>query len=312
MKIVFAGSPELALPSLEAAAANHKVLWVLTNPDKPSGRGKNSIPTPVKIKAVELGLRVLCRDKLDYSDYTVFAQGGADILVVVAYGKIFPERFISLFPQGGINLHPSLLPLYRGPSPIASAIRDGVKETGITIQRLAKKMDTGDILAQKRVPLTGLETTETLSSYMAVQGAALLIETLENLERGGAVSIPQTEEEASYCFLISKEEALISWNDSAKEIACRVRAFYPWPKAETTLRGHKLFILEAKEASSVLVNQEPCGTVVGIDKEEGILVQTGDGILAVRKLQLAGKNPLPWREFFNGVRDLAGTLLGGP
>jgi len=332
MKILFAGSPAIAVPALEAVREKHTLVGVLTNPDKPSGRGRSIASTPVKLRAESLGLPLFQPIKIDSAFHETTASLKADILVVVAYGKIFPESYLSLFPKGGINLHPSLLPKYRGPSPISAAIKDGCTETGVTIQRLAKKMDCGNILAQERIPILPSDTTESLTLKAGQVGARMLVEVLQLLEEGREMEIPQWDGDASYCFLITPEEAEILWTSPAKEICCQIRAFYPWPKARTSFNSRTLYFLDAEvynppdnsavrdegqkkapsAASSVRGGEEPVpGRVIGIDKREGILVQTGEGILAVKKLQLAGKNPLGWKEFLNGVRDFPGTVLGG-
>lgn len=357
MKILFAGSPSLALPSLEAVSAEYEVVGVLTNPDKPAGRGRAVKSTPVKERALALGLTILQPEKLDEDFHKETASLGADLLVVVAYGKIFPESFLALFPKGGINLHPSLLPKYRGPSPINAAIKDGVPETGVTVQRLAKKMDCGNILAKEKITLSNTETAESLSEKAGLLGSKMLLETLKLIEEGRETDLPQWDGDASYCFLISPEEADILWSSPAKEICCQIRAFYPWPKARTLWKGKTLYLLDASVYSIEEVipgqdsegpkpqpgvsakpsggiggdqgedtllrpsdasggsNPPPGGIIPGkvlsIDKREGILVQTGEGILAVKKLQIAGKNPLTFREFLNGVRDFPGAVLGG-
>ncbi len=313
MNILFAGSPALAVPPLRAISGTYRVSSVLTNPDSPAGRGRKLTPTPVKAAALDLGIPVLQPRRLDDDAYRSIAALGSDLLVVVAYGKIFPARFLELFPLGGINLHPSLLPKYRGPSPIPAAIRDCCPETGITIQRLARKMDSGDILLQKKLPLTGVETTESLSETVAECGAEMLLCVLAQIERGTLSSLPQDEAQATYCTLLSSDEAEILWEKKASEIAAFIRASNPWPKARTRFGGQPLFLLDAREYSGRFEpppGAKP-GLVAGVDKREGILVQTGEGLLAVRRLQMSGKNPLDWGPFLNGTRNLIGTILGG-
>jgi methionyl-tRNA formyltransferase len=237
-----------------------------------------------------------------------------DLLISFAYGHIFGPRFLGLFPQGGINIHPSLLPRYRGPTPIQAAILARDRETGITIQTLAKEMDAGDILAQERFPLSGEETTGDLSALVAQKAAALLPDLLKRLSRGMLIGRPQAHEEASFCSLITKEEGHIDWSASAVSIAARIRAFTPWPLSWTLHGEQYLYILAGKPVTAVEpgAKTKPAvpGTVLGIDKQEGILIQTGEGVLGVTRLQYRTKKALVWRVFLNGVRNFIGSSLG--
>ncbi|GHU14634.1 hypothetical protein FACS1894161_5320 [Spirochaetia bacterium] len=221
------------------------------------------------------------------------------------------------FPWGGINVHPSLLPKYRGASPIQEAIlrRDSV--SGICVQTIAPEMDTGNILAKKEIILDGTETTETLSARVAEDAAALLIETLGRIAEAGAVPEGSPQEgEASYCSLIEKDSGLIDWNMDAKEICARIRAYTPWPLAYTVHRGETLYILEASPckgpAPEAAESGRWAGTILCMDKKNGILVQTGGGLLALRRLQYRARKALPWQAFLNGARDFIGAQLGTP
>jgi methionyl-tRNA formyltransferase len=236
-----------------------------------------------------------------------------DLLVSFAYGRIFGPRFLALFPLGGINIHPSLLPRYRGPTPIPQAILNGDRETGITIQRLAPDMDSGDILAQERVPLTGRETTGTLSALMACKAAELLPGLLRRLASGNREARPQNHREASYCSLIAKEDGLIDWNAGATEIDARIRAYNPWPLSWTYHGKDRLYIHGAEpygEGEQGGAGNSPPGLVLGIDRGRGVLVQTGNGILALTSLQYQSKKVLEWRVFLNGARNFIGASLG--
>ncbi|HET7839379.1 MAG TPA: methionyl-tRNA formyltransferase, partial [Rectinemataceae bacterium] len=228
--------------------------------------------------------------------------------------------FLDLFPKGGVNVHPSLLPRYRGPAPIPSAILARDTETGITVQRLALEMDSGDILGVLRIPLNGMETAEDLAEVAAIMGANLLSQVLEEIEQGTSTSVPQ-EGEVSYCTMLKKEDGLVDWRQSVLDIDAMVRAFYPWPGAFTYLKGQRLNILESFPFPHVTFAAGPTsldfedavpGTVLGLDKSRGLMVQTVDGLLALRRLQIQHKKALPYREFANGVRDLAGAVLGRP
>jgi methionyl-tRNA formyltransferase len=315
MRILFAGTPALAVPSLMAAAHAHDVSAVLTSPDQPSGRGRAVVSSPVKQAAEKLDLPVLQPLKLDEEFLDRVRSLSPDILVVAAYGKIFRQSLLSLLPMGGINVHPSLLPKYRGPSPITAAILAGDAETGVTIQTLARKFDTGDILAQQNFPLKGDETTTGLSDSLAALGAGLLSGVLAELSAGRKVAARvQEEEAATYCRTIQKEDGVIRWEEPAEVLERMVRAYDPWPRASTTMHGETLLLLKSHVYPDTLpqdsTRQETPGAVLFADREHGLLIRTGRGILAVERLQLQFKKPLDWRSFLNGHPAMVGTCLG--
>ena len=311
MRILFAGTPEIAVPSLEKAAAEFEVCGVLTNPDKVQGRGKKILPPPIKVKAMELGIPVFQFSKLGSDSRKVITALGPDILAVFAYGRIFGPKFLSLFKHGGINVHPSLLPKYRGSSPLLSAILNGDKESGITVQQIALEMDSGDILSQMRFPLTGKETTLSLSKYAAAKGADLLVEVLHRIDEGTADAVPQNDAEASYCGKVEKSDGMIDWAEAAEIIERKIRAFNPWPVCYTFLDGRRLNIFEAEIAEGGKSGTDLPGKILGVDKNHGILVQTVNGILAVQKLQLQSKKAMDWKTFINGMPKIIGLVLGG-
>jgi methionyl-tRNA formyltransferase len=320
MRILFAGSPAIAVPALEALvdqggpSAGFEVAGLLTNPDSPKGRRGRPEPTELAVAAGRLTragrppISMLKPAKLDGAARELAATLKPDLLVSFAYGRIFGPKFLALFPLGGINIHPSLLPKYRGPTPVPAAILNRDAETGITIQKLALEMDSGDILAQERVPLTGRETTASLSEIMARKAATLLPDVLRGLAAGTLAPRPQNRLEASYCSLIAKEEGLIDWNRSALEIDARIRAFDPWPLCWTAHGAERLFILKAEPVDAPAA--APPGQVLGIDKGRGILIQTGEGALAAAALQYRAKKALEWRAFLNGARNFVGSRLG--
>jgi len=322
MRVLFAGSPALAVPCLERIARERDLCAVLTSPDRPAGRGRAYRPAPVKEAAQGLGIRVLMPERLDERAMAEVRSCAPDLLVVAAYGKIFKKEFLDLFPLGGINLHPSLLPRYRGPSPIAAAILAGDEETGVTVQRIALSFDTGDILAQRRVPLSGTETTGTLGASLAVLGAELLASVIAELEAGIAPpAVPQSESEATYCHSVRKEDGRVDWTDPARVIERKVRAYDPWPRAVTSLAGTSLLLLKThlypdtlpnaarREAAERTTTPAP-GRVLQANRAHGLLVQTGSGVLAVEELQLQFKKPMDWRACLNGRPDIVGARLG--
>jgi methionyl-tRNA formyltransferase len=334
LRVLFAGSPEIAVPALEALAASGmedacEVAGVLTNPDTPKGRRGTPEPTEVGSAAAALSAalreqgkaapRVLKPEKLDAQAREAVSALKPDLLVSFAYGRIFGPKFLGLFPMGGINIHPSLLPKSRGPAPIQAAIMNRDVETGISIQRLALQMDAGDILAQERFPLTGRETAASLSGIAAQRSAVLLVSVVRKLAGDGIAGIPQNHAEAVYCHLLRKEDGRIDWNAGAPEIDARIRAFTPWPLCLTRHGEADLYILEGRPweengrppgtANSAGNLAEPPGTVLGVDKGRGILIQTGNGIYAAERLQYRARKALDWRSFLNGVSGFVGSRL---
>lgn len=313
MRILFAGSPEIALPSLEALAARHELVGVLTNPAAPRGRGLGLAPTPVAQRVAQLSpsLPILAPERLGPAEREAVAALRPEVLAVFAYGRIFGPKFLSLFPRGGINAHPSLLPRWRGCAPIPYAIMHGDSETGVSVQRVALRMDCGDVLARRVIPLDGTETAGSLSLVAAGLGAELLLEALALIEAGADTGEAQDEAAASYSAAISKDDGLIDWGSGAAAISARARAFDPWPGAWTLLGGERLAVLGlvAYPDEGADSPAEP-GTVLQVDKSRGIMVKTGKGLAAITRLQARGKKPLPFRDFANGVRGLPGTRLG--
>ena len=348
LNVLFAGSPECAVPSLEAVARKHRIVAVLTNPAAPQGRSKELVPTPVAACAIRLieegiiapGTPIFTPEKLTQEARDAIAATKPDILACFAYGKIFGPKTLALFPMGAVNVHPSLLPRWRGSTPVPAAILALDAETGITVQKMALEMDAGDIIVQTRFPLDGTETAESLLSRAAAEGAPLLVESLDRLEAGTASLTKQNETDATYCSMLKKEDGEIDWTQSAKSISAQIRAFTPWPGAFTTAvagaasggtaggEAQTLLILDAHEyrgpsgaASDSVHGVSPLGEspdqsgpqpglVLGIDKKEGILVQTGEGILALGRLQWRTKKPLDWKSFLNGTRDFINSRLG--
>jgi len=322
MRVMFAGSPAIAVPSLEAVSREEgiELAAVLTSPDSPRGRSGKPLPTETAeaaqaiLKQFEAQGRhqfpILKPLKLDSQIREQIAALKPDLLVSFAYGRFFGPKFMELFPLGGINIHPSLLPKYRGPSPIQAAIlnRDGV--TGVSIQTLSQEMDGGDILACEQFQLTGEETTGSLSEVVAQKAARLLPNVLKKIAAKTARAAAQDADKVSYCSLVSMEDAAIDWKKSALEIEARVRAFDPWPLCRTIHNGKELLILKASIFNGESGADKEPGFVLGIDKQNGILIQTGKGILAVTQLQYQAKKALFWRDFLNGARDFNGSKLG--
>ena len=311
-----------------------KIAGVLTNPPSAKGRHKELVPTDVGLLAQERGIPVFCPQKLDAAAREQIAAQGFDALVCFAYGKIFGPKFLSLFKAGGVNVHPSLLPKYRGATPVPAAILNCDEETGVTVQTLALGMDEGEILAQEIIALDGTETTDSLLDKSAQIAAALLQSLLDKAAQNPGADVlkkgkPQ-EGESSYTKTISKEDALINWNDSAKNIAAAVRAYTSEPGSWTRIGGEggeTLKILKAAPlgladdcgsqgqnaaAPLSLANDFaslPAGTVAAFDKKQGILIKCGQGVLCVTELQRQQKKAMGYKDFMNGARDFVGTRL---
>jgi len=328
MRILFAGTPEIAVPSLEAAAAHFDTAAVLTNPDRMKGRGRRVISPPVKTEAERLGIPVLQFTSLKREAREAVAAVQPDLLVVFAYGHIFGPKFLSLFPFGGINVHPSLLPKYRGPSPIPAALLAGDELSGVSIQKLALEMDTGDILMQHPMKISSRDTAETVSTAASRLAAEMLVDVIFKIENGTAKSVPQDSSRASYCGKIAKDDGRIDWiRDTAVQADRKIRAYYPWPKAFTFYNGKRLMITDAvpvaaenlkiadhslpgKSGDTGARGNPAPGTITGADREnDGLQIICRDGALAVRRMQLEGRKETDWKSFLNGHAQCIGTRL---
>jgi len=313
-RIIFMGTPEFAAPTLHAllAAAPHhnwQVVAVATQPDRPAGRSKTLISSPVKQVALAAGVPVLQPASLRKEPAAVDAIRllAPDVIVVAAYGLILPKSVLEIPTFGCINVHASLLPAYRGASPITAALLDGLNATGVTIMLMDEGTDTGPALRQAVQPIHTDDTTTTLSARLADQGAALLVETLVDWRRGDVAPVAQSNLPGtpSSCRLIKKEDGRIDWTQPAVVIERMTRAYTPWPSAYTLWKGEPFKLIEA---AAVTGDATP-GQVVRT--AAGIAVGTGAGLLLLRTVQPAGKRPLDVRSFLNGASDFIGaTLLG--
>jgi methionyl-tRNA formyltransferase len=321
MSIVFIGTPEFAVPSLRRLAADgFGITAVLTQPDRPAGRGRALRPSPVAMAAEELAISVLKPPSL--RDPAATAQLAAlkpEAIVTVAYGQILRREVLDIPPRGVLNVHPSLLPRWRGATPVQAAILAGDRTTGVTIILMDAGMDTGPILSQVTHPIDDSDTAGTLLDKLATVAAGLLSETLRQWLDSGIKPQPQDDSSATTCPLLRKEDGKIDWSLSAEAIWRSVRAHSPWPGAYTTLGGELLHIWQAWPTEST--NSEPPGIVVPIPDAlrpslaphaEGaaFAVSTGDGLLAVIEAQRAGKRSLPSAELLRGLPGLLGARLG--
>ncbi|MCX6354517.1 MAG: methionyl-tRNA formyltransferase [Candidatus Aureabacteria bacterium] len=312
MKIIFMGTPEFAVPSLEAfAQSDQELVAVVTREDMPQGRRLILSPPPVKQRALQLGLRVIQPAKLnDEAFIREVRQLAPDLVAVVAYGAFLPKSLYELPPLGTINLHPSLLPKYRGAAPIQRAILNGESETGVTIISLSEEMDAGDIILQERVPIEPTDTSESLGEKLSLRGAHTLLAAVKAIEKGTEKRVPQDGTEATFAPKIRKEDGLIDWRLSAPELARRVRAFSPWPGTYTYLAsGGGGMFLKVRGADSSPPAGE-AGMIIRCDSQ-GIHVGTGNGTLILREVQPEGKKAMTAAQFAAGHRDLVGKKLGG-
>ncbi|MGO8733089.1 MAG: methionyl-tRNA formyltransferase [Terriglobia bacterium] len=312
MKLIFCGTPQFAVPTLERLIAEkHDLELVITNPDEPSGRGYEVKPSPVKLAALNAGLEVFQPLKLKEESTAGFlSKFRPDFMVVVAYGHIIPRWMIDLSKHGCINLHASLLPKYRGAAPIQWAIMRGESVTGATTMKIDEGLDTGDILLEREIPIQAEDTTETLSERLSGMGADLMVETLPKLMRAEIRPQPQNHAQATFAPILRKEDGRIDWGLRVEEIGWRVRGLRPWPGAYTSFRSKNLHIWSAAPViGQVSPGQEP-GTLL---PDRGTLwVACGQGtLLEIQELQLEGRKRLLARDFLNGVRPSAGERLGG-
>ncbi len=317
MKILYAGSPEAAKETLKIliekqTECNFEIAGVLSNPPSAKGRHKELTPTPVAEFAIQNNIPVFTPEHLDSAAREQIAPLNADLLVCFAYGHIFGPKFMQLFSLGGINLHPSLLPKYRGCTPVPAAILNRDKQTAVTIQTLVQKMDEGNILSQKIIDLDGTETADSLLQKAAVDGANLICDLLKDVSLSGKMPEGLSQKgETSYTVIIKKEDARINWNSSSQEIEAMVRAYFSDPCCWTMENNQPLKIHQTKVIESFPdeYKNEPCGKVLCFDKKDGIFVKTGDGVLSLITLQKQGKKAMNYKDFMNGARDFVGTVL---
>jgi methionyl-tRNA formyltransferase len=308
MRVAFLGTPAFAVPTLErTVAAGHEVAAVLTQPDRPRGRGQQPAPPPVKEAALRLGLPVYQPERIRRPESIELLRGMAlDAMVVVGYGQIIPQAVIDLVPYGIINVHASLLPRYRGAGPIQWAIVNGETRTGVTTMRIDAGLDTGDMLLKAETEIGPEETAIELGRRLAEMGADLLAETLAGLAAGAIVPEKQDPAQATHAPLLKKEDGLIDWSKPAAAIHNRVRGLQPWPGAYTRFRGQTLHLWKTGIRDSGLGIRQS-GAIAGL---RPLVVQCGEGTLELREVQLEGRKRISAADFVNGQRVAENELLG--
>ncbi len=309
MKILFMGTPDFAVSCLEALyKENHEVVAVVTQPDRPKGRGKKVLPPPVKVKAMEYGTEVLQPEKIRDKVYIEKIKTmDFDCIVVVAFGQILPKEILDLPEKGCINVHASLLPKYRGAAPINWVIVDGEEKTGITTMYMNEGLDTGDMVLKEEVDIEEDMTAGQLHDILAEVGAKVLIETLDLIDQGKAPRTPQNDSESCYASMLNSKTGLIDWKNSSKDIYNLVRGLNPWPVAYTMYKGKKMKVWKCKIAD-VNKADEP-GKILKVDKS-GIYVGTGNGILVIEEIQLPNSRKMTVDEYIRGNTIENSVILG--
>ena len=304
-RLVFMGTPAFAVPILKALLRSEdQVVAVVTQPDKPAGRGKKLTPPPVKVLAQQHGLPVFQPEKIrDPAFYQVLKELKPDAIVVAAYGKILPKEVLEIPRYGCLNVHASLLPKFRGAAPINWAIISGERESGVTIMLMDEGMDTGDILLQEAVPIGPEETAGELHDCLAELGARLIVEAIRGLKEGNLLPRKQPEEGVSYAPMLRKEDGLLDFSRPAKELANLIRGLDPWPSAYTYFR-QKLIKFFRPEVIPQETSAAP-GEIVALE-EDGLVIATGEGLLKIKEVQPAGKKRMSAAEFIRGYRPQKG------
>ena len=324
MKIVFMGTPDFAVPALKALAesAKHEVSLVVTQPDRPKGRSGKPAPSDVKLCAEQYGIPVFQPEKIrEEAAVERLRRENADIFVVAAFGQLLPKTILEMPRFGCINIHGSLLPAYRGAAPVQWAVLDGQKEAGDTIMQMNEGLDTGDILMQESIPLSADETAGSLYDKLSSMGGPLLLKALDAIEAGTVTPVPQGDSGTHYAKMLRKEMGNIDWTKSAEEIGRLVRGLNPWPSAYTHWNGKMLKIWMAETVTQEELSALGCDEKNGMDLKEAqpgtvmivtkdtLMVQTGDGLLALTELQMEGKKRMPVQAFLMGCRMQTGEKL---
>lgn len=310
MRVVFMGTPEFALPSLEHLVLNqYQVVAVYTQPDKPAGREHSPRPSPVKRAALDWMLPVVQPVSFKVKETVAQLAGWQpDVIVVAAFGQILPQAVLDIPTYGCLNLHPSLLPEFRGAAPVAAAILAGSEFSGVSLMLMDKGMDTGPVVAQAQIPVSERDTTGSLTAKLSLIAAQLLLEVLPGWVGGELTPRPQDNAKASYTEMLDKSEGEIDWHLSAVDIWRKVRAFQPWPGCYTDWRGKQLKIIEAVPLPGE--REGEVGQVIALDKAGAAFgVTAGDGVLGVSKLQIEGKRVMLAAEFLRGQRQFIGSVL---
>lgn len=310
LRIVFFGTPEFAVPALDGLlSSRHRVVGVVTQPDRPRGRGRKTTAASVKVRALAAGLPVFQPERLRDSTFmAALAALEADLGVVAAYGRILTDEILATPPLGLINVHASLLPKYRGAAPVHRAVIAGEPETGVTIMRLVKALDAGPMLAAARRRIDSVETSERVERDLARMGAGLLVSAIDEMAAGRATQTPQDEARATYAHRLTKEDGSVDWRWSAERIHNLIRGLHPWPHAFTFLGGKRFILLRSRVVAGPSAGGAP-GTI--LDAAGDILhVAAGSGVLQIEEMQSEGRRSMRARDFLAGHALSPGTRFG--
>ena len=308
-KIIFLGTPEFARPFLQALVdSDYKPVLVITQPDEPAGRKQQLQPPPVKLLALEHGLAV-AQPKIQDELYEILTQSQPDICLLVAYGKMISPKVLSIPKFGFINVHPSLLPMYRGPSPVQTAILNGETETGVSVMQLDRKMDHGPVFIQKKIVILPIDTNQTLHQRLAAVGADLLLSTLPQIINQSLKPQAQIESQATLTKIIKRDDGLVNWQKTALEISRQFRAFCPWPGVYTQWQGKRLKIANLSVLEADFKANLASGTVF-IDAGGQLAVACQTGAIKLERLQLEGKNEVSASDFLRGYSNIVNQVLG--
>lgn len=306
MKVIFMGTPEFAVPSLEILLKHHEVVAVVTQPDKPKGRGKKMTFSPVKQRAIEAGIEVLQPIKVRDAEFIEKLKTyDAELIAVTAFGQILPEEILNMPKYGCVNVHGSLLPKYRGAAPLQWSVINGEQQTGVTTMYMAKGMDTGDMLLKQSIAILPNDTYGSIHDKLCVIGAELLLKTIEGLQKGTLERVKQNEKEASYAPMITKETGHIDWTKKSQEIICLIHGLDPAPTAYTVYNGEVLKIWQAENTDFI---SGKIGEITAITKK-GFVVTTGDGSVLVTEVQAKGKKRMAADAYLRGHSMEIGTIL---
>lgn len=314
MRVLFAGTPDFAVPALQALSDKHEIIGVYTQPDRQSGRGKKVTPPPVKLAAASIieeqgiGAEIYQPNSLK-DQQTTIADLKPDVMVVVAYGMLLPQSILDIPTLGCINIHASILPRWRGAAPIHRAIEAGDQESGVAIMKMELGLDTGPVFQMLKTPILENETTESLHDKLSQLGATGIVETLDKLAQNPALKPqPQNGALATYAKKLTKQEAQIDWSEDAKQIDQKIRAFIPFPIAQSSFDGKRIRVWQASVIESQVVENATPGDVVDVSVD-GVTVQCGKNRLKLEVLQRDGGKSLSWREFSNGFPINIGQRL---
>lgn len=308
MKIIYMGTPDFAVNALESIiAAGHEVVLVVTQPDKPQGRGKEWKATPVKECAIKHDIPVFQPIRIKTAEGVAYLkQFNADVFVVAAFGQILSQEILDMPKYGCINIHASLLPKYRGAAPIQWVILNKEKETGVTIMQMDAGIDTGDMLLQRKFAIGSADTGETVHDKLSELGAEMIVEALRDIEAGTITPVAQNEEDTCYAPMLTKELGCVNWSKDADTIDHYVRGLYPWPGSYTFLDGKKVKLFRV-EPEKTWHDAMP-GEVIGVERE-ALVVAAGEGIIRIRELQLEGKKRMPVKDFLLGYKITPGMFF---